>query len=1009
MSKRIVVAFAVFAAAALLLGQGLTTVASKDDWEEINFEFDSAILSDGFPSLLRLAELLNQNPGYKVKLEGHTDDRGSVPYNDKLGMRRAEAVKNFLTKYGAAPNQVEVASSGKKSPKTENKTKEGRFMNRRVTMTVTDPNGKIIGAGGVSEAIKAMMAIPPALDKLKAAQEKCCGDILRRLDRLDEIVAMLKDLQGLKAEVESLKKANADLRRQMDALPGAIPRGPDKAEITDITRATAAEAIEKARMRRFSLLGANVGADADGKLTFTGKGRFFAPFKEKMAFQSEAEYLYFRDRKEGQFDFGLVDRIHPRFQAGAFASFKHVTFNGMQSGATLGQGALTFDYIFKYGRLGLFGTKGFLDGAVVNSTLVRRNLIEESYVKIVDQVGASGTIGLVGNTYLEGNLGYLKSRGYADRPGGTLKFVFPLRDKLAFTLEGGMNESLLSRENTGRVVAGLQFGNFLKPKEYMGVETAVPAAIPRVRYELLTRKIRTGNDAPVADAGPDQMGVAAGTIQLDGSASFDPDGDPITFQWTQIAGPSVAIANATQAKASFQAAEGQSYSFRLLVKDDKGAQSIARVNITTSKPEPVQPVRILRFAANPTIIRPGQTSTIVWEVENADTVDITGIGRVNPRGSSTVSPADTTQYRITARGRSGEVNEVLTITVDRPDARVLACTAQPMNIMQGESATILWATQNADTVTLSGLGTVDASGSRVVSPTETTTYTVTATNRYGSATCNVRVQVTPGQVPRILSFSASPREINKGQATTIAWNVENATDIAITGVGSGLGRTGSIDVRPDANTTYTITARNRYGEVTATASVTVVEPPPPPVVDTRLSLTACSASPSTAVKAGDPVTLTWKTNNATTVTLSGVEGGVPANGPYIVRPTSDTTYTVTAVNGYTGERATCQIRVTIAKSELPKPVIAGPSEIEVFRNEFVLDGSQSTSPSGGALTYRWEPLQQGPVILDQGKPVTRVHVPEQIGIYQIRLTVTDQFGQSASTVITVYRRMPTLP
>ncbi len=52
--------------------QGLDTRASKDDWEEVNFEFNSSVLVDGFPSLLRLAELLQKNPGYKVKLEGHT-------------------------------------------------------------------------------------------------------------------------------------------------------------------------------------------------------------------------------------------------------------------------------------------------------------------------------------------------------------------------------------------------------------------------------------------------------------------------------------------------------------------------------------------------------------------------------------------------------------------------------------------------------------------------------------------------------------------------------------------------------------------------------------------------------------------------------------------------------------------------------------------------------------------------------------------------------------------------
>src|SRR5579885_1454077 len=79
--------------------QGLTTNASKDDWEEINFEFNSAVLSDGYPSLLRLADLLHQHPGYHVKVEGNTDNLGSSKYNEKLGLQRANTVKDFLVKY----------------------------------------------------------------------------------------------------------------------------------------------------------------------------------------------------------------------------------------------------------------------------------------------------------------------------------------------------------------------------------------------------------------------------------------------------------------------------------------------------------------------------------------------------------------------------------------------------------------------------------------------------------------------------------------------------------------------------------------------------------------------------------------------------------------------------------------------------------------------------------------------------------------------------------------------
>jgi len=53
-----------------LFAQGLQTKATKDDWEEINFEFNSSILSDGYPTLLRLAELLQQHRDYKVQVEG---------------------------------------------------------------------------------------------------------------------------------------------------------------------------------------------------------------------------------------------------------------------------------------------------------------------------------------------------------------------------------------------------------------------------------------------------------------------------------------------------------------------------------------------------------------------------------------------------------------------------------------------------------------------------------------------------------------------------------------------------------------------------------------------------------------------------------------------------------------------------------------------------------------------------------------------------------------------------
>jgi len=137
-----------------LLAQGLTTRPSRDDWEEINFAFSSSILTDGFPSLLGLADLLNQNPGYNARLYGYTDSVGSDSFNDRLSKARAEAVKSFLVKHGARPAQVETIGRGKLDPQASNDTREGRFINRSVRVVVADERGKPIGAGSLGGRLR---------------------------------------------------------------------------------------------------------------------------------------------------------------------------------------------------------------------------------------------------------------------------------------------------------------------------------------------------------------------------------------------------------------------------------------------------------------------------------------------------------------------------------------------------------------------------------------------------------------------------------------------------------------------------------------------------------------------------------------------------------------------------------------------------------------------------------------------------------------------------------------
>ena len=692
--------------------QGINTAANKDDWEEINFEFNSSVLVDGFPSLLRIAELLQMNQGYKVKIEGHTDRIGSNGYNDKLGLARAAAVRDFLVKYGARAAQIEVSSRGKTDLKYGqgkaglNRTDEQRWMDRRVALTVADAQGRTVGAGGAREAIQALPG---------GVSQDCCNEILHRLDKLDALEKMLKDLAdqnaALRDQLAGLRQAQDALRDQLAGLRQPPPPPPAPPAAPAPSAAEVAKAVNDEHEKRnpkFELLGLNAGPTSNGDATATAKGRYFSPFGDHYGVQSEGEYFYSKGQREGQFDLALVDRIS-RFQAGLYSSFKHVNLTGDQTGGTLGQAGATVEYLFSWGKIGAFGTKAFLDDALVNSApLVGSNgvlmpdFVTQRYLRVVDQGGITATGPLFGKNYFEGNIEYLRATTVGDRMGGSLRLIFPFSNKVAFTLEGGVNATLLGPSNAGRVLAGLQFGNFMRPKELLAAEHATPIQIPRVRYEVLTRTVRVGHQPPIADAGPNQTLEGPATVTLNGSNSYSPDGDKLTYQWTQQSGPGVALSSPASAITTFAAAANQVYTFQLVVRDTLGAQSTARVTITTTS---VPPPQILLFTALPAGIQPGQTSTLAWQVVNADTVTITSIGGVVPSGSVQVSPAATTVYQITATKGSVSVTATASITVLPPSsggASAVRIVSYSSQVLSDGRTQLYCITENAVSVMLNG-------------------------------------------------------------------------------------------------------------------------------------------------------------------------------------------------------------------------------------------------------------------------------------------------------------------
>ena len=101
----------------------------------IYFDFDSSeIRGEGADIVAAHAKYLSKNTGMKVRLEGHTDERGSREYNIGLGERRAQAVRRALLLQGAGESQLSTVSYGEERPAAAGSDEAAWAKNRRVEL-----------------------------------------------------------------------------------------------------------------------------------------------------------------------------------------------------------------------------------------------------------------------------------------------------------------------------------------------------------------------------------------------------------------------------------------------------------------------------------------------------------------------------------------------------------------------------------------------------------------------------------------------------------------------------------------------------------------------------------------------------------------------------------------------------------------------------------------------------------------------------------------------------------
>ena len=294
----------------------------------------------------------------------------------------------------------------------------------------------------------------------------------------------------------------------------------------------------------------------------------------------------------------------------------------------------------------------------------------------------------------------------------------------------------------------------------------------------------------------------------------------------------------------------------------------------------IQPPTVL-FVANPVTIKRGESVALSWTSTDADYCVASGGWRGDylfPSGAQTLRPEVTTTYSITCNGSGGTAASKITVTVvEAPipapiqnppptytyynpyqvpsypiygTAPSVNITVTPSSIVRGQAVTVSWTSTNASSCYASNAwsGNKNLSGSEVYYPQQTSVYTITCSNSYGSntdtktAVVNIPV-ITPSGLGVACSPSTGTSAIVGRSVTFNATSVGGATPITYrwSGDASGIGTTVSASYSTLGRKTAVVTATdglNRsasascYVDIGAVQAATTAAKPKPPVVRT---------------------------------------------------------------------------------------------------------------------------------------------------------------------------------
>ncbi len=500
------------------------------------------------------------------------------------------------------------------------------------------------------------------------------------------------------------------------------------------------------------------------------------------------------------------------------------------------------------------------------------------------------------------------------------------------------------------------------------------------------------NQAPTANAGPDQTVDTGASVTLYGSASSDPEGDALTYAWEQIAGTTVALQNATGLSPTFTApAAPDTLTFRLTVTDTAGNSGTDNVTVTVS-----QPALSVSLSASPGSVCDGESSNLSWNSTGADALTLSPslscTVTANEEGSCDVTPTGATTWTATATAGTETQTASAMVSITSPSQ-----PSEPRNLRQtgstSDSVTFVWdAPTNLGACggemyyqvqQFSAAGCKDRKSTLSTSATNWTAGGLTP----GTHWFRVRARNSEGRA-RTACFAAETSTVNQapvanaGADQTVAETANVTLDGSASTDGDGnaltyawmqtAGATVSLSDATAAQPTFT--APNLKSDGSLIFSLVVNDGTTNSAADTvKITVTADNDAPTanagpdqSASEEGvvilsgggtDPegVTLTfvWTQTSGPAVTLQDPSS---ASQLRFVAPNRkadyDLTFTLT-VNDGVQDSAADTVRVSVSAEDQSPKAEAGARQSVVFGELVTLDGSGSFDPDGELLTYEW--------------------------------------------------------